>query len=391
MHDRLAALPSVPPALAAHADKVRQHLSERIAAAGGALPFSDFMQSALYAPGLGYYSGGAQKFGEDGDFTTAPEISPAFGAVLARQCQAVLAQLGHGDIVEYGAGTGRLAADVLGTLAELRSLPDAYYIVEVSADLRARQRDTLAATIPVLLERVHWIDDPREQPVRGIVIANEVLDALCVERFRIGANSDVERQFVCLIDGALATEWRTADAALAAAVAQIQASLGRSLPEGYISEVCLQMPAWLQMVAETLQRGVILMSDYGYGRDALYAPDRSSGTLTCHYRHHAHDDVLHLPGCEDITAWVDFTNVAESLDAAGLNYLGFTTQAQFLLNGGLTEVVSAAADDALALSRGIKTLTLPGEMGERFKFIGFSRECDVLLPGFSGRDFGVAL
>lgn len=391
MPNHQAALPSVPPALAAHADKVHEHLLAHIAAAGGAVAFSAFMQQALYAPGLGYYSSGTHKFGADGDFTTAPEISPAFGAVVARQCQAVLMHLGEGSIVEYGAGTGQLAVDVLRTLAELRCLPQAYYIVEVSADLRERQRALIAQALPQLLPLVHWLDDPRTQPVTGIVIANEVLDALCVERFRIAASGDIEQLFITLEDNILATQWQAASAELVDAVHSIQRSLDRDLPTGYISEVCLQMPAWLQMLSSTLQRGVVLLSDYGYGRGSYYASDRSSGTLTCHYRHHAHDDVLHLPGCEDITAWVDFTEVAQSLSDAGLDYLGFTTQAQFLLHGGLADFMTARSDDTLALSRGIKTLTLPGEMGERFKFIGFARDCNVLLPGFTGRDFGVSL
>ncbi|MEL6868816.1 MAG: SAM-dependent methyltransferase [Pseudomonadota bacterium] len=392
MQDHRAALPSVPPVLAEHSAAVVAHLVERVCAAGGAVPFSEYMQLALYAPGLGYYASGTHKFGADGDFTTAPEISPLFGAVIAQQCMAVLESLGGGIVVEYGAGTGKLACDVLEAMIAAGAPPTRYYIVEISADLQARQQALIADALPDALALVEWVEDPAVVPVDGVIIGNEVIDALPVERFRVHDDGQIQQQVVRLDAAAPVLAWQPASAVLVDAVQRLQSALGRTLPIGYVSELCLQLPAWLQLVAHTLQRGVVLFSDYGYGRKDYYAPDRTSGTLTCHYRHHMHDDVLFVPGGQDITAWVDFSTVAETLRDCGLHYLGFTTQAQFLLHGGLPQALEAAGgEDTLALSRGVKTLTLPGEMGERFRFMGFARDCDVMLSGFSGRDFGFEL
>lgn len=370
---------------------MREHLITQVQAHDGVIAFSRFMYDALYAPGLGYYSAGATKFAEAGDFTTAPEVSPLFSGVMARQCASVLDEIDGGDVVEFGAGSGRMAADILNGLASCDRLPAHYYIVEVSADLRARQRATLERDVPDLAGRVSWVDDPATLSIDGAVIANEVLDALPVERFRIGERG-VEQQTVALEHDELVLSFRPAPDALSGAVASLQRQLGRALPVGYESEICLMMPAWLGTLSATLRRGVVVLSDYGYGRRDYYAPERDRGTLTCHFRHHAHHEPLLWPGIQDITAWVDFSLAAESLRDCGLGYLGFTTQSQFLLHGGITELLAQAGSEiSLELSRGVKTLTLPGEMGERFRFIGFHRDCPLALAGFSGRDYGMQL
>jgi SAM-dependent MidA family methyltransferase len=387
-------LPSPSPELAAHADAVERHIVARIESAGGQIPFAEYMRLALYAPGLGYYSAGARKFGAAGDFTTAPERSQLFSRVVARQCGEVLATIGGGDILELGGGTGAMAAEVLCELAAGGQLPGRYRIMEVSADLRERQRATLVARAPALLDRLEWLDSLDALQMDGVILGNEVLDALPVERFRIDGER-ILQQVVGAEAGGLTLDWAEAPAVLSDAVRAIEADLGRRLADAYVSEVSLGAAGWLAGVAAVLSRGAVLLSDYGYGRRDYYAPERSAGTLMCHYRQHAHEDPLLLPGAQDITAWVDFTRVAEALDAAGLGYLGFTNQAQFLLAGGLADLAAPALEaggrGAIELSAEVKTLTLPGEMGERFRFIGFGRGIDRPPSGFTARDFGTQL
>lgn len=344
------------------------------------------MHEVLYAPALGYYASGATKFAAGGDFTTAPEISPLFAGVLARQCAEIFAELTTPTVVEFGAGTGALAADLLQSLAAMQRLPDRYVIVEVSADLQARQRARLAAAMPDYLSRIEWIADPTALRVDGVLLANEVLDALPVERFRI-EKAGVSQQIVTADGGALAMSWREAPSPLVEAVAALQSALETPMSTGFVSEICLAAPSWLSMCADIIQQGAMLFSDYGYGQRDFYAPDRDGGTLMCHFRHHAHGDALHLPGVQDVTAWVNFTQVAEALDAAGCSYLGFTSQSQFLIEGGITQLL-ADGEQSLAVANGVKTLMLPGEMGERFRFIGFAKAQAVQPSGFGGRDYG---
>ena len=378
-------LPQPDAASAEHERVVRSHIANVIDAAGGAIPFVDYMDHALYAPGIGYYSAGSAKFAASGDFVTAPELGSLFAEVVARQCLPVLAETG-GDIVEFGAGSGRLAAGVLAALDRSGAVPARYRIVEVSADLRERQRAAIALAVPHLVERVRWEDAPPASAWSGIAIGNEVLDALPVERFRIDAAA-VQQQRVCWRDGAPAGVWAPAPDALARAVDALQSTLGRRLPDDYRSEYCTMLDAWLATAVAGLQRGVVLFSDYGYGRDDFYADARRRGTLTCHFRHHVHDDPFVNVGIQDITAWVDFSRVAEALDANGLGYLGYTTQAQFLLHGGLGDALAAAGDDPRVAAEA-RELTLPGGMGERFRMIGFHRDCALALGGFAGRDLG---
>ncbi len=364
-------------------------VSERIAARGGPIPFAEYMELVLYAPGLGYYAGGLRKFGAKGDFVTAPEIAPLFSRCLARQCAEVLAELGGGEILEFGAGSGAMAAGILGELRRLGREPERYGILEVSGELRARQRETLAALVPGELGRVQWLDRLPESPLRGVVLANEVLDAMPVERFRIAPDGvhelRVDREGERLI-------WAEGPAGgrLAATVEHLQRELPEPLAPGYSSEVNPTLEPWLASVADVLGAGAVLLIDYGYPRREYYHPERAAGTLMCHYRHHAHSDPLILPGLQDITAHVDFTALAQAGADAGLRLAGYTTQAHFLLGAGLAELL-ADSDPTdvrrhLALTQQVKTLTLPGEMGERFKALAFTREFDAPLAGFALRD-----
>jgi SAM-dependent MidA family methyltransferase len=372
----------------AHSDRLAALIRQEIAAGGGAIPFSRFMELCLYAPGLGYYSAGLQKFGAGGDFVTAPELSPLFGRCIAHTCAAVLAETG-GDILEFGAGSGRLAVDVLHELESQGRLPDRYCILERSAELRARQQALLHAEVPQFEERVVWLDALPAAGFRGVLLGNEVLDAMAVERFRWNGH-DAERFYVT--DAGDGFTWRLLamdDPALASDIARLAAECG--LAAGYESELNAGLSPWLRGVEERLARGLILLIDYGYPRREYYHAQRTSGTLMCHYRQRAHADPLRWPGLQDITAHVDFTAVAEAAVAAGLAVCGYTTQAHFLLDCGLDRLLQQAmqaSDDLnyLRLAQQAKTLILPGEMGERFQCIGLSRDLDIAVPGFRGQD-----
>jgi SAM-dependent MidA family methyltransferase len=372
----------------AHSGRVGDYIAGRIAAAGGAVSFAEYMQMALYAPGLGYYAAGATKFGPEGDFVTAPEISPLFARVLARQCALLLVQLENGAILELGAGSGVLCADMLLALERLDVLPSSYVILEVSADLRQRQEETLQRVIPHLASRVQWLDR-LPMNFEGVVIANEVADAMPVERF-CRTRSGVERFEVIVENDEFA--WRTAPAppVLRNAVNHIEDYLGRALPADYVSDICLPLGGWIQQLAACLKKGFIFLFDYGLPRHEYYAQDRCDGTLICHFRHRAHSNPLVLPGIQDITAWVDFTAVAEAASAANLEVDGFVSQANFLVGGGLDRELADFSRlelrEQVELSRQAKILTLPGEMGEVFKCIGL-RSGELVTPeGFAFGD-----
>ncbi len=381
-------LPALDEEQAAHLTRVERRLGEEIAAAGGWIGFDRYMDLALYAPGLGYYSAGARKFGPDGDFVTAPEVAPVFGRCVAAQCAEVLERLGGGELLELGAGSGALAAEVLAELERRDCLPERYLVLDVSADLRERQRATLTARVPGLLGRVHWLDRPPER-LEGVILANEVLDALPVERFVLREGA-IRALGVALRDGRPGWAEAAAPPALAAAAGRLHVAVGRDWPEGYASELCLRLPGWLATVTAPLARGVALFVDYGLPQREYYAPERSAGTLLCHFRHRWHDDPFLRPGLQDITAWVDFTAVAEAGLAAGLEVAGYTTQANFLIGNGLggflADVAGLDLVSRLNLSRQAMLLTLPGEMGERFKAMALSRGLDPALPGFALRD-----
>jgi SAM-dependent MidA family methyltransferase len=360
-----------------HGTRVRQTLRERIASAGGWLPFDQYMQIALYEPGLGYYSAGARKLGAAGDFTTAPEISPLFGMCLAAHCDEVLARLGGGDVLEIGAGTGKLACDLLLELDAKQRLPQRYRILEVSADLVERQRERIAGLPEHVARRVEWLDAPPAEHWQGAMLANEVLDALPVQRFRFRSPTEIESLGV-VVASAGGFEWsaRSADETLIGEIDGIRESLPWPWPDSYESEHCPMLRPWLREVTDSLQRGVALFIDYGLPRTEYFHPDRSQGTLRCHYRHQAHDDPFAHPGLEDITAWVDFTRVAEAADAAKLEVIGYATQAAMLLGLGIEAAVMSELDEPTRLRRAseARQLLLPTGMGETFKAIALARD-----------------
>ncbi len=364
---------------AALADDIRAEINRR----GGAIDFSRFMELALYAPGRGYYSGGQQKFGATGDFITAPELGSLFARCLAQPCRQALAAVGGGDILEAGAGTGALAADLLLALETLDSRPRRYLILELSAELRARQAETLKQKAPHLLGRVRWLDALPGNGFCGVMLGNELLDAMPVERFRVTATGLQQLQ-VGWDNGQFAWRERPADAAIQQRIDPLR------LPAGYASEINFRADAWVCSVAERLAAGVLLLIDYGFPRAEFYHPQRTAGTLMCHYRQRAHADPLIFPGLQDITAHVDFTAIAEAGRAAGLELLGYTSQAAFLLDSGLEKIVAASnPDDArahLALTQQVKKLTLPHEMGELYKVIALGRGLPGPLAGFGLQD-----
>ncbi|MBI3345199.1 MAG: class I SAM-dependent methyltransferase [Gammaproteobacteria bacterium] len=373
-----------------HSQRLAELIRDGIERQGGRITFARYMELALYAPGLGYYSAGLNKFGAAGDFVTAPEISPLFARCVARQCRQVLQALGGGDILEFGAGSGAMAADLLAELEVLNSLPQQYFILEISAELRERQRATLIQRIPHLSGRVIWLDEFPKQKLRGFVFANEVLDAMPVHRFQLDAEGISELYVACKDDKFAWRAGPVSDPALAERIAEICVA-SPDLKPGYISEINLAAPAWVRTVAAAIESGMLLLIDYGYPRHELYHPERDCGALLCHYRHHAHDDPFLYPGLQDIAAHVDFTALAEAGHEAGLDVAGYTTQANFLIACGLTELASqthsAEARPRIQLADEIKRLTLPGEMGEVFKVLALTRDFNGPVLGFSLRDF----
>jgi SAM-dependent MidA family methyltransferase len=389
--DLIDRLPPPDAEVLAHGEGVRAQLVAELARAGGWLDFARYMELVLYAPGLGYYSAGSTKFGPAGDFITAPELTPLFGQALARQLAPVVGALPGAVMLEPGAGSGALAAAMLPALAELDALPRRYLVLEPSADLAARQRERLSAELPDgLFARVEWLQALPERLPAGMLVANEVLDALPVERFRVTGDGGVRRLGVVLdADGGLQWAEGQEDQAFTALLRARLGPLLDALPAGYESEFCARLPAWLATLLECFERGAALLVDYGLPRAEYYLPERAEGTLRCHYRQRAHSDPLLLPGLQDITAWVDFTTVAEAAVAVGWEVAGFTTQAHFLLDGGLEMSVDPATTlrpEGLQRLQAIKRLVLPGEMGERFRVMALTRGLDLPPPGFSLRD-----
>ena len=343
------------------------------------------MELCLYAPGLGYYRNAAPKFGAAGDFVTAPEISDRFGACLARQVAQVLDQVPDGAVLEVGAGSGRLAAQMLRALAELEPAPP-YLVLEPSAELRRRQDRHLREQ--GFGGRVRWLEDFPDPGLRGVVVANEVIDALPASRLEVTDGALREAQ-VGWRDGTFHLEWGPPSPALASAWETIRRDLEVPLPPGYVCEVQLAAPAWVEAMAARIARGMLLLIDYGYPRRELYHPERDTGTLACHYRHRVHHDPFHLPGLQDLSVHVDFSALARAGEAAGLKVAGFTTQADFLLATGLLEQGTGLApesEDYLLFAQAVKRLTLPAEMGEAVKVLALTRGIDEALIGFSGRD-----
>jgi SAM-dependent MidA family methyltransferase len=376
-----AQLPAPPAAALASSDQLVRLIAGEIERGGGWISFARYMELALYAPGLGYYMGGARKLGRDGDFVTAPEMSRLFGRTLARQVKQ-LAQAGLADVLEIGAGSGALAADLLLELEQLGSVPGHYWILELSPDLRERSRDTLAARAPHLIERVAWLNG-LPPSFEGVVIGNEVLDAMPAHVFqRVGGN--IVEMGVAFKDGKPGWAPRPAGAA----PAEVDPSCFPA--EGYRSEVQFVARAFIRSLGSAIARGVALFLDYGFPRREYYHPQRASGTLMCHYRHRAHDDPFFLPGLQDITTHVDFSAIAQAGREAGLDLLGYATQAQFLVSCGITDLLAQTpADDVAAyapLAAQAQKLLSPAEMGEFFKVIALGKGVSAPLRGFELTD-----
>ena len=363
-----------------------QQLSERTAAlirqeieaAGGWLPFSRYMELALYAPGLGYYSAGLHKFGAAGDFVTAPEISALFGRCLARQARQII-ELSGGDILEIGAGSGRLAFDLLNELQQTGPLPQRYFILEVSADLRQRQQERLAP----FGDRVEWLER-LPATFTGLIVGNEVLDAMPVHLVVWGEDGMFERGVSIEGERFAWGERKLTQGELFDIATRLD------VPAGCVSEVGLAARGFIATLAGILEQGAILMLDYGFGQSEYYHSQRRTGTLMCHYRHHAHDDPFHLPGLQDITAHVDFTAIAKAGIEHGLNLLGYTSQTHFLLNCGITDLLAQTPPEQagayLQLAAQAQKLMSPAEMGELFKAIALGKGVDAPLVGFARGD-----
>jgi SAM-dependent MidA family methyltransferase len=397
----MTALPPPDADALAHSDRLAALIRHEIAANDGAIPFSRFMELALYAPGLGYYSAGARKFGEDGDFVTAPELGPVFAACIAESVAPVLQQLGASAVFfELGGGSGAFAEVALKRLLELDALPERYLVLEPSADLRERQRERLQQRLsPLLFELVEWLDGPLPGEWNGVLFANEVIDALPTPRFSI-RGGEVFEEYVALEGESPASAastprtsfvrtLRPADAFLSNAVRHVERRLERPFEDGYRSEVLPQLPYWIQAVSGGMRRGAMLFVDYGHPRGEFYQPERTDGTLRAYYRHRMHGDPLHWPGLQDITASVDFTALAEAGVSAGFDFAGYCSQSSFLLGNGMAGVLERIErmHDAVEQQRRrneVKRLTLPSEMGERFQVMGFEKDVEFGVAFMAG-------
>ncbi|MDE2366845.1 MAG: SAM-dependent methyltransferase [Betaproteobacteria bacterium] len=397
--------PLPPPSEAAlqHSRRLTGMIRGEIAAAGGWISFERYMRLALYAPGLGYYSGGAAKFGQEGDFVTAPEISPLFGRAVARQAAQVLEAGRSGNILEFGAGTGKLALDLLLELEKLGSPPDRYFILEVSAELRQRQQNLFERSAPRLLPRISWLT---QLPARfdGLILANEVIDAMPVhlvawrgpDLFECGVvikDDEFKWSERPLIKGAEKEGEELFEAAcgLNPQINPGTENAGAGEYSGeYISEISLSARHFMHSLGNMLENGLILLIDYGFGRSEYYHPQRNRGTLMCHYRHRAHDNPFYLPGLQDVTSHVDFTAIGEAAASSGLELMGYTTQAHFLINCGITEILAQTPaeniKDYLPLANQLQKLVSPAEMGELFKVMAFGRNIGAPLTGFTRGD-----
>jgi SAM-dependent MidA family methyltransferase len=369
----------------AHSARVAHAIRAAIAAAGGYVSFSRYMDLALYAPGLGYYATGAKKLGPSGDFVTAPEMTPLFATALATQVAAILQKSDRREIVELGGGSGQLAADLLKALAARDVLPSRYAMLEVSPDLAERQRATLARDAAAHLDRVAWIE-ALPGKFDGVLIANEVLDAIPVQLIARRNGEYVERG-VTWDDARRGFAWaeRPADAR----IAQLAAA---RFPDGgdYLSEINSAAEALIDDIGRRLAAGAALFIDYGFPAAEYYHPQRSDGTLMCHYRHRVHDDPLVWPGLTDITAHVDFTAMAEAGERAALHVAGFTAQAPFLMGCGILDALAATgAPESVAFIRAaaqVQKLLAPSEMGELTKVLALAKSEAIDWPGFALAD-----
>jgi SAM-dependent MidA family methyltransferase len=392
-----AALPPLTAEESAHGKRVAAGLRVQLSAAGGWLPFSRFMDVALHAPGLGYYMTPRALFGARGDFVTAPELSPLFAACLANGIAGLLEQSEGGDVVEFGAGSGVMAAELFLALLRRAAPLRRYRIVEPSPALAVRQRERIARE-PALTahsDRFEWLEAPPHENWQGVAVANEVVDALPVDRFRV-LGAGCEAIGVTELDGGFGFAPRPAEAALAQAIAALQSRLPVPMAAGFVSELRPGQGAWLAGATRSLSRGAMLIVDYGLPRAQYYHASRDGGTLCAFRSHRRVEDVLADPGLQDLTAWVDFSALADEGVACGLEIGGFATQAHYLLATGIERelqslVAAARAEARHALRQGAATLLLPGEMGERFKVMALVRGIRGPFDGFGFRDLAASL
>jgi SAM-dependent MidA family methyltransferase len=384
-----SALPPPSPDASAHSQQLAEHIASTIVAEGEWIRFSRYMELALYAPGLGYYAAGARKFGSEGDFVTSPEISPMFAKCLALQAAQVLKDVG-GDILELGPGSGVFAADLWESLKEIGTLPRRYLLLEVSPDLRERQRALLAQRFPADIDHFEWIDRLPAK-IRGLVVANEVLDVVPCSIVHRDSGGSYFEQGVILTEAGFAFEDQPLQDG------ELQRRAATAFPPGdydYVSEINFAAEALVRTIASSLEAGVALFIDYGFPEREFYHPQRSTGTMRCHYRHRVHGDPFFMPGLQDITAHVDFTAMGRAAEQGGAEIFGFTTQAYFLISCGLAVLVSAG-DPTMTLSRlkgtsAVHRLIGPSEMGELFKVLGFGKGMPGPILGFqSARDLGL--
>jgi SAM-dependent MidA family methyltransferase len=375
-------------------EKLIDLIKESLRHQAGVIGFDQYMKMALYEPGLGYYSAGSRKLGLDGDFVTAPELSPLFSQCLAQQCEQILNRLDAGIILELGAGTGVMAGDLLIALEKLHCLPEKYYILEVSADFKQRQQDYLGRTVPHLADSIIWLDALPENKITGVILANEVLDALPVKRFKKTATGFKE-MMVGLNDAEFIWLENDAEVSLSIALQYLEDKLPLRLPENFTSEINIDLGHWLSALNDVLEQGVVLFIDYGYSAAEYYHPEKSEGSLLCHYRHRVHADPFIYPGLQDITSAVNFTAVAEFADSLGLHVNGYTNQTYFLFACGLENLVADMntldSKVRIKIAQQVRTLNMPEEMGERFKVMALTKNYDRALQGFSLMDQRVRL
>ena len=376
-----------------HSYAVKNMICLEITMAGGWIPFTRYMELAIYSPGMGYYCSGTTKFGCAGDFVTSPEVSSLFGRAIARQATQIIEGVGEesGDILEFGAGTGKLALDILLELENLNRLPQHYFILEVSGGLQEQQNKLFEKFAPHLLSRVQWLENLPTK-FKGMILANEVLDAMPVHLVVWRDNNLFERGVVwsgkrfewsdrLLVEGEL---FKIAQEIIP------RASFNNNNIDTYISEINLSVRGFIRSLANILQKGAIVLIDYGFGRNEYYHDQRSRGTLMCHYRHHSHDDPFYFPGLQDITSHVDFTAIADVATGEGVELLGYASQAQFLINCGITEILAQTpvehTGDYLPIANQVQKLVSPAEMGELFKVIALGKDTQQSLIGFSSGD-----
>ncbi|MCU7837256.1 MAG: SAM-dependent methyltransferase [gamma proteobacterium symbiont of Taylorina sp.] len=395
--------PEATPEVIAHSEQLRQKIQESIHNNKGKISFSDYMNQVLYTPGLGYYSAGLKKFGRQGDFVTAPEISPLFSQCLALQCIELMQQTRQRTLLEAGAGSGIMAIEIILELERRKQLPECYLILELSAELRDRQQQAIKAKLPHLFELFHWLDQLPEKPFSGIILANELLDAMPVHLVKLTNDNHYERHVALnknnefIWQDELVENPQLIDKLNE--IQQLQQSLSSfSFDQGqnkdkpdYITEINCLADDWIRTIADILDVGAILLIDYGYTAKEYYHPQRSMGTLMCHYQHHRHDDPFYLPGMQDITAHVNFSSIAQAAHHAGLKVFGYTTQAHFLMAGGLVELTKDLDPEDIIpfteTARQIKMLTLPEEMGELFKVLLLAKHKTLSLSAFKLQDF----